>query len=186
MGQYVKNPWRGRGLEEVELFPLAEARDVAHLLQRCPAHVPTPLRNEAALATRLGVGQCARCSRDDPAIRCVKGLMTKSLFGPFENILLIPLLVEMPIGNLLRALPSRDYTIWQIFSRQSVMPSCYGVRECSEWQVRRAAPQHLEGQSKVRIGPVMSMLTWTGQLGHPALPQVWFRPSATFRHAASS
>ncbi len=57
MGQYVKNPWRGRGLEEVELFPLADARDVARLLQRCPAHVPTPLRNEAALATRLGVGQ---------------------------------------------------------------------------------------------------------------------------------
>lgn len=57
MGQYVRNPWRGRGLEELRLFPLADARDVAHLLQRCPAHVPTPLRNEVALATRLGVGQ---------------------------------------------------------------------------------------------------------------------------------
>ncbi len=57
MSRYLENPWRGRGLDAAELFPLADARDVAGLLKRCPAHAPTPLRNAASLAARLGVGQ---------------------------------------------------------------------------------------------------------------------------------
>ena len=57
MGQYLENPWRGRGLGDAHLFPLADAGDVTRRLQRCPAHAPTPLRNAAALASRLGIGQ---------------------------------------------------------------------------------------------------------------------------------
>jgi len=57
MGQHLQNPWRGLGLPGASLFPLADARDVAGLLRRCPAHGPTPLRHEQGLAARLGVGQ---------------------------------------------------------------------------------------------------------------------------------
>ncbi|WP_424176513.1 pyridoxal-phosphate dependent enzyme [Yoonia sp. TsM2_T14_4] len=57
MGQYLKNPWRGSGLPGETLFPLADARDVGQLLARCPAHAPTPLRQELALAAHLGIGQ---------------------------------------------------------------------------------------------------------------------------------
>ncbi len=39
-----------------------------------------------------------------------------------------------------RAPPTTRMPNWE-----SVMPSCYVVRECSEWQVRRAASQHFEG-----------------------------------------
>ena len=57
MAQALTNPWRGRGLEGADRFPLADARAVAHLLQQCPAHAATPLRNSPALAARLGVAQ---------------------------------------------------------------------------------------------------------------------------------
>ncbi len=57
MGQYLENPWRGRGMDNADLFPLTDARDVARLLQRCPAHAPAPLRNVSDLAARLGVAQ---------------------------------------------------------------------------------------------------------------------------------
>ena len=57
MGQYAKNHWRGQPPEPTALLPLADASDVAQLLQRCPAHMPTPLRNEPALAARLGIAQ---------------------------------------------------------------------------------------------------------------------------------
>ncbi|MBK5926118.1 pyridoxal-phosphate dependent enzyme [Rhodobaculum claviforme] len=57
MEQYLDNPWRGRGLGDADIFPLADAGDVARLLQRCPAHAPTPLRDAAALAARLGIAR---------------------------------------------------------------------------------------------------------------------------------
>lgn len=57
MGTYLKNPWRGRGIKGAALFPLADARNVSHLLRRCPAHAPTPLHNAAQLAAGLGVAQ---------------------------------------------------------------------------------------------------------------------------------
>ena len=57
MDQAVINPWRGKGLQGSDQLPLAQSRDVARLLQRCPAHVPTPLRDEPALAARLGIAQ---------------------------------------------------------------------------------------------------------------------------------
>ena len=60
MGQYLQNPWRGRGLEDAAHFPLADARAVARLLRQCPAHAPTPLRCDDALAARIGVGQLWR------------------------------------------------------------------------------------------------------------------------------
>lgn len=57
MIRLLNNPWRGVGLAGAALFPLADAAAVAALLQRCPAHAPTPLRDAAALAARLGVGR---------------------------------------------------------------------------------------------------------------------------------
>ncbi len=57
MARVLNNPWRGRGLADAEHFPLADARDVALLLQRCPAHAPTPLRHHPALAAETGVGR---------------------------------------------------------------------------------------------------------------------------------
>ena len=57
MEQYLENSLCGLGLADAGLFPLVDAGDVARLLQRCPAHAPTPLRNAAALAARLGIGQ---------------------------------------------------------------------------------------------------------------------------------
>jgi len=57
MGHHLQNPWRGRGLDGAELLPLADARGVGSLLQRCPAHAPTPLQDMPALAARLGVAQ---------------------------------------------------------------------------------------------------------------------------------
>ena len=53
----------------------------------------------------------ARYSRDDSAIKPVKELMTKSLFGPFENNLFMLLLYEVPAGNMLPALPSHHHTL---------------------------------------------------------------------------
>ena len=53
----LQNPWRGRGLEGAEHFPLADARDVAALLQSCPAHAPTALRDVPELAAKLGVAR---------------------------------------------------------------------------------------------------------------------------------
>lgn len=57
MTQQLKNPWRGAGLAGFDIFPLADAHDVASLLQRCPAHAPTPLRKDHDLAARLGVAE---------------------------------------------------------------------------------------------------------------------------------
>lgn len=57
MAHHMQNPWRGRGLDGAELFPLADARGVASLLQRCPAHAPTPLHDMPGLAARLGVAR---------------------------------------------------------------------------------------------------------------------------------
>lgn len=57
MGHHLQNPWRGRGLDGAELLPLADALGVGRLLQRCPAHAPTALREEPGLASRLGVAQ---------------------------------------------------------------------------------------------------------------------------------
>ncbi|WP_296643115.1 pyridoxal-phosphate dependent enzyme [Roseinatronobacter sp.] len=57
MSQQLKNPWRGTGLEGFDTFPLSDAQDVAHLLQRCPAHAQTPLRKDHDLAARLGVAE---------------------------------------------------------------------------------------------------------------------------------
>ncbi|MEX1234829.1 MAG: pyridoxal-phosphate dependent enzyme [Roseovarius sp.] len=57
MGQHLHNPWRGRGLDGAGPLPLADASGVADLLQRCPAHAPTPLRPEPKLAARLGIAQ---------------------------------------------------------------------------------------------------------------------------------
>jgi diaminopropionate ammonia-lyase len=57
MAYHLQNPWRGRGLDGADLFPLADAGDVAGLLRRCPAHAPTPLRDVPELAARLGVAR---------------------------------------------------------------------------------------------------------------------------------
>lgn len=57
MGHHLLNPWRGRGLDGAGLLPLADARGVNDLLQRCPAHAPTPLRDMPGLAARLGVAR---------------------------------------------------------------------------------------------------------------------------------
>ncbi|WP_209427516.1 pyridoxal-phosphate dependent enzyme [Pararhodobacter sp. SW119] len=57
MAQHLQNPWRGRGLAGAALFPLTEAGGVAGLLQDCPAHAPTPLRDLPGLAARLGVAR---------------------------------------------------------------------------------------------------------------------------------
>ncbi len=57
MSQALKNPRRVSGLSGAELFPLDDARDVARLLQRCPAHEVTPLRAMPALAAHFGVAQ---------------------------------------------------------------------------------------------------------------------------------
>lgn len=56
MGLHLKNSWRGC-VDRAELMPLADARDVGRLLQRCPLYAPTPLRDMPALAARLGVAQ---------------------------------------------------------------------------------------------------------------------------------
>lgn len=57
MGYHLQNPWRGRGLNGAEILPLADARGVSNLLQRCPAHAPTPLRDMPGLAARLNVAR---------------------------------------------------------------------------------------------------------------------------------
>jgi diaminopropionate ammonia-lyase len=57
MTHHMQNPWRGRGLDGADLFPLADAGDVAGLLRQCPAHAPTPLCDVPALAARLGVAR---------------------------------------------------------------------------------------------------------------------------------
>ena len=57
MAHHMQNPWRGRGLAGADLFPLADAGDVAGLLRQCPAHAPTPLRDVPELAARLGVAR---------------------------------------------------------------------------------------------------------------------------------
>ncbi len=57
MAEVLENPWRGRGLGGGGPLPLADARGVARLLQRCPAHAPTPLRHAADVAGALGVGE---------------------------------------------------------------------------------------------------------------------------------
>lgn len=55
MVHQLQNPWRGRGFDEAGSCPLTDAGDVADLLSKCPAHVPTPLRVMPELARALGV-----------------------------------------------------------------------------------------------------------------------------------
>lgn len=55
MVHIFRNPWRGGGIDGAGLLPLAEAGDVAALLQRCPAHAATPLRPAPDLAAELGI-----------------------------------------------------------------------------------------------------------------------------------
>lgn len=55
--QRIQNPWRGSGLPLAGLAPLADAADVTELLSKCPAHVPTPLRDMPSLAAQLGVAR---------------------------------------------------------------------------------------------------------------------------------
>ncbi len=57
MAHELHNPWRGRKLDEAGILPIADPRGVANLLQRCPAHQPTPLRDAAGLAAELGVAR---------------------------------------------------------------------------------------------------------------------------------
>lgn len=57
MGQYVQNPYLGRGLWPAGPFPLDDAAGVGALIGRCPVHAQTPLRDMPALAAALGVGQ---------------------------------------------------------------------------------------------------------------------------------
>ncbi len=51
----LKNLWRGHGLPGAAMFPSTDARAVADLLQQCPAHARTPLRDAAGLAVALGI-----------------------------------------------------------------------------------------------------------------------------------
>lgn len=51
------NPWRGTGLDLGTPNPIADAAGVAALLAQCPAHAPTPLLDQAALATEAGVAR---------------------------------------------------------------------------------------------------------------------------------
>lgn len=53
--QALNNPWRGQGLPGATRYPTADAQPVSRLLQRCPAHAPTPLRRMPALAARFGI-----------------------------------------------------------------------------------------------------------------------------------
>lgn len=53
----LQNPWRGRGLPEAGLCPLADAGAVSELLAQCPAHAPTPLRDMPSLAAEMGVAR---------------------------------------------------------------------------------------------------------------------------------
>lgn len=51
----TSNPWRGQGLALDVDAPSRDAGAVAALLEKCPAHAPTPLLDVPALATQVGV-----------------------------------------------------------------------------------------------------------------------------------
>ena len=53
----LENPWRGVGLDLDCPAPLADAAGVAQLLEKCPAHSPTPLMDLPDLAKHAGVAQ---------------------------------------------------------------------------------------------------------------------------------
>ena len=57
MVQTLTNPWRGTGLDLQAPLPLSDAKAVAQLLQLCPAHAETPLRDAPALAALTGVAR---------------------------------------------------------------------------------------------------------------------------------
>ena len=57
MPDSLLNPYRGEGLRGHTLFPSSDAGPVARLLERCPAHAPTPLREVPALAAQAGVAR---------------------------------------------------------------------------------------------------------------------------------
>ena len=53
----LSNPWRGRGLDLDAPLPCADATGVTRLLERCPAHAPTPLLDRPELAAHAGVAR---------------------------------------------------------------------------------------------------------------------------------
>ena len=57
MKEMISNPWRGRGLPNGTLRPLAVASAVTALLSRCLAHAATPLRSLPSLAQDCGIAE---------------------------------------------------------------------------------------------------------------------------------
>ena len=57
MTQVFVNPYRGRGLPDLQPTPGARARAVASLLAQCPKHEQTPLRDVPALAEMAGAAR---------------------------------------------------------------------------------------------------------------------------------
>ncbi len=54
---YLVNPYRGKGLPDIQPTPGADARAVAALLAQCPKHQVTPLHDCPELAKTAGVGR---------------------------------------------------------------------------------------------------------------------------------
>jgi hypothetical protein len=57
MARELRNPWFGRDIDAAGIWPNADPPGVRGLLQRGPAHAPTPLREAPGLAAKLGIAQ---------------------------------------------------------------------------------------------------------------------------------
>ena len=57
MPENLTNPYRGKGLAGLDLFPIADANAAVTLIARCPAYVPTPLIEMPDLAAKVGVAR---------------------------------------------------------------------------------------------------------------------------------
>lgn len=50
LAKYLRNPYRGRGWDEPQIYPASDARPVAELLEHCPSHAISPLVDVPVLA----------------------------------------------------------------------------------------------------------------------------------------
>ena len=57
MAEIFRNPLRGPGLPDLEPHDAFDTDAVARLLEQCPAHAVTPLRQSAATAAEIGAAR---------------------------------------------------------------------------------------------------------------------------------
>ncbi len=101
MTKTLNNPYRGKGLPDLQPTPGADARAVAMLLAQCPKHLPTPLLDCPGLAAKAGVAMLS--------IKDERGRMGLGSFKALGAAYAIAREASAIGGDLSRALNGRTY-----------------------------------------------------------------------------